>query len=322
MGYRKIASLVAALMCLSVVTDAKAEEFLSIGTGGITGVYYAVGGSICRLVNKETKDHGIRCSTESTGGSVYNVNTIRSGDMGIAIIQSDVQYLAHNGLGRFEKDGAFEGLRAVFAVHPEMVTLIARKDKNISNVEDLVGKRVNIGNPGSGTEAVWNAMWTTLGHSNDDLALAAQMKSSEGPAALCDDKVDVINWVAGHPLTGAQEAANSCEVNFVEVSGEKIDALVAENAYFNKAEIPGGLYKGTDNPTPTFGVGAVFVSSTNISADTIYEITKAVFENLDAFRKLHPALALLTPEDMINNAKSSPFHEGAIRYYKEAGLME
>jgi len=321
MALKKIILGMAVIGCATTLSTANAGEFITLGTGGVTGVYYPVGGAICRLVNKNKDQHGVRCTVESTGGSVYNVNTIRSGELDVAIAQSDVQWLAHNGKGKFEKAGPFKGLRSVFAVHPEAVTIMARKDANIRHIKDLVGKRVNIGNPGSGTEAIWSVMWDALGKTNKDLALAAQMKSSETPAALCDNKIDAINWVAGHPFAGASEASNTCDVIMVEVSGPKIDALVKDNAYFRYADIPGSLYKGSPKATKTFGVGAVFVTSTQTPSKTVYELTKAVFENFDAFKKLHPALSHLTKKEMISNAMSSPLHEGAIKYYKEVGLM-
>ena len=321
MRLKKLAVGLAAFGLLATASVSHAAEFITLGTGGVTGVYYPVGGAICRLLNKDAKEHGLRCRVESTGGSVYNINTIRAGELDVAIAQSDVQWLSYNGKGRFEKSGPFKELRSIFAVHPEAVTIIARKDANVSHVDDLVGKRVNIGNPGSGTEAIWSVMWEALGKSNDDLGLVSQMKSSETPAALCDNKVDAVNWVAGHPLAGAKEASTTCDVVMVEVSGPKIDKLVKDNAYFRYATIPAGMYQGTPNATKTFGVGAVFVTSTKTPVETVYHLTKAIFENFDDFKRLHPALARLTKKEMIENAMSSPLHEGAIKYYKEKGLM-
>ncbi|WNJ98557.1 TAXI family TRAP transporter solute-binding subunit [Thalassospiraceae bacterium LMO-JJ14] len=315
------AAMFLAISSAAAVSPVKAAEFITLGTGGVTGAYYGVGGAICRLVNKDRKTHGVRCSVESTGGSVYNVNTIRAGEMDVAIAQSDVQWLAYKGVGKFKESGPFKELRSIFAVHPEAVTIIARKEANIKHVDDLVGKRVNIGDPGSGTLAVWETMWPALGHSNDDLKMAAQLKSAETPAALCDDKIDAINWVAGHPFAGMIEASSNCGAVLAEVSGPKIDALVASKPYFRYATIPGGLYKGTPNDVKSFGVGAVFISSTKSSPDTVYQLVKAVFENFDAFKGLHPALATLKKEEMIENAKATPFHEGAVRYFKENGLM-
>ncbi len=298
-------------------------SFITIGTGGVTGVYYPTGGAICRLVNKGRKKHGVRCSVESTGGSVYNINAIRSGELDMGVAQSDWQYHAYNGTGKesFKEQGPFKELRAVFSVHPEPISIIARKDANIKNVDDLVGKRVNIGNPGSGTEATWNVMWKAMGHTNKDLKLAAQMKSSETPGALCDNKIDAFFWLVGNPAALNKEATTTCDANFVNVSGPAVDKLVKENPFYAKTVIPGGMYRGNPDDIPTFGVGATFVSSSKVPAETVYQVVKSVFDNLDDFKKLHPAFAHLKAEEMISNALSAPLHAGAVKYYKERGWM-
>ncbi|MCH9011543.1 MAG: TAXI family TRAP transporter solute-binding subunit [Proteobacteria bacterium] len=312
-----------AYMAAPVQQAAAQQQFITIGTGGITGVYYPTGGAICRLVNKGRKEHGVRCSVESTGGSVYNINTIRAGELDMGVVQSDWQYHSYHGTGKksFIEAGPFTELRAVFAVHAEPVTIIARADAGIKTVQDLVDKRVNIGNPGSGTEATWNVMWSAMGHTNDDLKLAAQMKSAETPGALCDNKIDALFWLVGHPNGLSKEATTTCDAVMVEVSGPTIDKLVADNAYYFHATIPAGMYKGSPNDTPTFGVGATFVSSTATPENTVYEVVRAVFENFDSFRKLHPAFKNLKESEMISNGLSAPLHDGAIKYYKERGWM-
>jgi TRAP transporter TAXI family solute receptor len=299
------------------------QKIITIGTGGITGVYYSTGGAICHLVNKGRKDHGVRCSVESTGGSVYNINTIRAGELDMGVAQSDVQYHAYNGTGKdsFIKAGPFKDLRAVFSVHAEPVTIIARADAGIKTVQDLVGKRVNIGNPGSGSEATWNVMWKAMGHTNDDLKLAAQMKPAETPGALCDNKIDALFYPVGHPNSLSKEATTICDAVIVAVSGPVIDKLVADNAYYFKENIPGGMYGGNPNDTASFAIGATFVSSTATSENTVYQVVKAVFENIDSFKKLHPAFGNLKESNMIVNGLSAPLHDGAIKYYKERGWM-
>ena len=321
-------SLVAAAAILGAslaVSGAQAQQkFVTIGTGGVTGVYYPTGQSICRMVNKTRKSHGIRCSAESTGGSVYNINTIRAGELDMGVAQSDWQYHAYNGTGKdsFKKAGPFKELRAVFSVHPEPVSIATRKDANIKTVDDLVGKRVNIGNPGSGTEATWNVMWNAMGKTNDDLKLAAQMKSSETPSALCDNKIDAFFWLVGNPSALNKEAATTCDVVFATVDNAAIAKLVADNPFYRYATIPGGMYRGNDADIRTFGVGATFVSSSKVPTDTMYQVVKAVFENFDQFKKLHPAFGVLKKEEMVKDALSAPLHDGAAKYYKEAGLIK
>lgn len=296
------------------------ESFISIGTGGVTGVYYPTGGAICRLVNKDRKDHGIRCSAESTGGSIYNINTIRAGELEFGVAQSDWQYHAYHGTSKFEDQGKFEDLRAVFSVHPEPVTIIARGDAGVTNVTDLKGKRVNIGNPGSGTRGTWEVMEAALGWSRDDLKLAAEMKSAETAQAVCDGKIDAYFWLVGHPSALTQESLATCDAVLVNATGDAIDKLVADNPYYRTATIPAGMYG--DNPDiSTFGVGATFVSSASVSDEVVYTVVKAVFENFDQFKALHPAFANLKEEEMIKDGLSAPLHDGAVKYYKERGWM-
>ena len=300
---------------------AQDQQFVSIGTGGVTGVYYPTGGAICRLVNKNRKEHGIRCSVESTGGSVYNLNTIRAGELEFGVAQSDWQYHAYNGTSKFEDQGAYEGLRAVFSVHPEPFTVVARADAGISNFQDLKGKRVNVGNPGSGQRGTMEVLMEALGWSMDDFSLAAELKSAEQSQALCDNQIDAMVFTVGHPSGSIQEASTACDSVLVNVTGPEVDQLVADNPYYRKATIPGGMYRGTDEDVQTFGVGATLVSSADVPENVGYEGVKAVFENFDDFKNLHPAFANLKQEEMIKDGLSAPLHPGAEKYYKEQGWM-
>ncbi len=310
----------AAMVGLAVSANAADQQFVSIGTGGVTGVYYPTGGAICRLVNKDRKEHGIRCSAESTGGSIYNINTIRAGELEFGVAQSDWQYHAYNGTSKFKDNGKFEKLRAVFSVHPEPVTVIARDDSGINNISDAKGKRLNIGNPGSGTLGTWEVMEAALGWKRTDLALAAGMKSAETGAAMCDGKIDAYFWLVGHPSALTQESLASCASHLVDVTGPEIDKLIADRPYYRNATIPAGMYNN-DKDIKTFGVGATFVTSSDVPEEVVYQVVKAVFENLDQFKKLHPAFANLKAEEMIKDGLSAPLHDGAMKYYKEKGMM-
>ena len=314
------AALVATLG-LGSTSAAIANSFITIGTGGVTGVYYPTGGAICRLVNKGRKEHGIRCSVESTGGSVYNLNTIRAGELDMGVAQSDWQYHAYHGTDKFAEQGPNKDLRAVFSVHAEPFTVVARKDSGIKTFDDLKGKRVNIGNPGSGQRGTMEVVMNSKGWTNDDFTLVSELKAAEQSQALCDNKIDAMVYVVGHPNGSIKEATTSCDTVLVPVDGPVIDKLVADNPYYRKAVIPGGMYSGTDQDVPTFGVGATFVSSTNTPGDTVYQVVKAVFENFDDFRRLHPAFENLEKAQMIKDGLSAPLHDGAAKYYKEAGLM-
>ncbi|ETA50826.1 TAXI family TRAP transporter solute-binding subunit [Ponticoccus alexandrii] len=312
----------AAVAGLAFGGAAQAQEFISIGTGGVTGVYYPTGGAICRLVNKDRKEHGIRCAVESTGGSVYNINTIKAGELEFGVAQSDWQYHAYNGSSQFEGDAAFPDLRAVFSVHPEPFTLLARADAGVEKFEDLAGKRVNVGNPGSGQRATMEVVMEAFGIGMDDLALATEYKGSEMAQQLCDGNIDAMIYTVGHPAAAIQEATTTCDVKLIDVVGEPIDKLVADNPYYRVATIPGGMYEGNDEDTTTFGVGATFVTSASVPEDTVYVVAKAVMENISDFQQLHPAFADLKPEEMVKDGLSAPLHPGAEKAYKELGLME
>ena len=300
---------------------ASAQEFITIGTGGVTGVYYPTGGAICRLVNKSRKEHGIRCSVESTGGSVYNLNTIRAGELDMGVAQSDWQFHAYHGSSKFKGAGANKDLRAVFSVHPEPFTVVARSDSGINNFDDIKGKRVNIGNPGSGQRGTMEVLMEAKGWTTDDFSLTSELKASEQASALCDNKIDVMIYTVGHPSGAIKEATTSCDSVLVNVSGPSVDMLIGDNSYYRSATIPGGMYRGNNQDTMTFGVGATFVSSANVPEKVVYQVVKAVFENFDTFRKLHPAFAHLKKEQMVKDGMSAPLHPGAVKYYKEAGLL-
>ncbi|UAW99556.1 TAXI family TRAP transporter solute-binding subunit [Halopseudomonas nanhaiensis] len=297
------------------------EKFVTIGTGGQTGVYYVVGQSVCRLLNRNTNEHNIRCNAPSSGGSVANVNAIRGGEMDMGVVQSDIQYKAYKGVENFEDAGEFEGMRALFALHGEPLTVVARRDANISTVKDLKGKRVNIGNPGSGQRDTMDVVMDALGWTRDDFGMVSELDAAEQAAALGDNNVDAMVYVAGHPNGSIQEATTTVDAVMVSVAGEEIDKLIEDRPYYAKATIPGGLYRGNDKDVETFGVRATLVASTDVSEDVAYETVKAVFENFDRFKRLHPAFATLEPEQMIKEGLSVPLHDGAVRYYKERGWM-
>jgi TRAP transporter TAXI family solute receptor len=298
------------------------QKFITIGTGGVTGVYYAAGGAICRLVNKDRAKHNIRCSVESTGGSVFNINTIKAGELDMGVAQSDVHFNAAKGVAQFKDSGPFKELRAVFALHPEPVTVVARKEANIKSFAEFKGKRFNVGNPGSGTRASLEELIGAMGWKLSDFALASELKADEHGSALCDGKIDGFFYLVGHPSANIQDPTTVCGAKLVSVTGPAVDKLVKEKPYYAKATIPAGLYPNNDQAIQTYGVLATFVSSSKVPAATIYAVVKGVFDNFDEFKKLHPALANLDPKNMIKDGLSAPLHDGAVKYYKEKGWVK
>lgn len=321
---KKLTALAAALALAGSLgaTPAQAQQkFVTIGTGGVTGVYYAAGGAICRLMNKDRAKHGIRCSVESTGASVYNINTIRAGELDFGVAQSDTQFNAIKGLAQFKDGGPMPELRAVFALHAEPLTVVARKDAGVTKFEDLKGKRFNVGNPGSGTRATIDMLLAASAMKTSDFSLTSELKPDEHGAALCDNKIDAFSFVVGHPAANIQDPTTTCGAKLVSITGPAVDKLLKEYPYYAAATIPGGMYASNPDPVQTFGVVASFVTSSKVADDVVYTMVKAVFDNFEEFKKLHPAFANLEPQHMVKDGLSAPLHDGAVKYYKEKGWM-
>ncbi len=312
------AILAAAAYAAGPISAVAAE--ITIGTGSPSGVYYQVGKAICRLVNAGSQQHGVTCRSISTPGSISNLKDIRDGDLQVAVVQSDWQFHASKGSGPFADAGADNDLRALFSVHGEPFTVVARRDSGILTFDDLKGMRVNIGNPGSGQRATMETVMAAKGWDKSVFALANELPASQQSLALCHDRVQAMVYTVGHPNASVAQAAGLCDARIVEVSGPDIDKLVAENPYYAYTEVPGGIYPGNPEPVVTFGVKATVVTSAKLDRATVYAVVKAVFDNLKNMKKMHPAFGSLQPEDMISDGLSAPLHEGASRYFSEKGL--
>ena len=316
-------ALIFGMVCLMGAAQAK-TTFVTIGTGGITGVYYPTGGAIAKMVNMKRQEYGIRATVESTGGSVFNVNAVMAGDLEFGIVQSDRQYQAVNGLEDWKDKGPQKDLRAVFSIHPESITLCATVDSGIKTITDLKGKRVNIGNPGSGQLQNSIDALTAIGLDYEKDIIAENVKAAEAPGLLQDGRLDAFFYTVGHPTGAFKEATSGrTKVRFIPVDGPGIDALIKEKPYYAKSFVPVALYPNAENDkdVPTFGVKATFVTSIKVPEEVVYAITKEVFDNFEEFKKLHPAYEVLTKENMLEGL-SAPLHPGAEKYFKEAGLIK
>ena len=295
--------------------------FVTIGTGGITGVYYPTGGAIAKMVNNKRDEYNIRCTVESTGGSVFNVNAVMAGDLEFGVVQSDRQYQAVKGMAEWQEKGPQSDLRAVFSIHPESVTLAAAVDAGIEDIRDLKGKRVNIGNPGSGQRQNSIDALEAVGIDYTTDLDAESVKAAEAPGLLQDGRIDAFFYTVGHPSGAFKEAtAGTRKVRFVPITG--IDDLLAKYPYYAKSFVPVKEYPGAVNESDvdTFGVKATLVTSAKVPENVVYAITKEVFENFEEFKGLHPAYKVLTKQNMLEGL-SAEIHPGAMKYYKEAGLM-
>lgn len=313
--------IIALALAGSLTMPLMAAEFVTIGTGAVTGTYYPTGGAICQMVNKNKKETNIRCSVESTGGSVYNVNTIKAGELDFGIAQSDTVYQAFKGEGKFEGAAAVPELRSVMAIYPELLALVVSQKSGIKTVTDLKGKKINLDSPGSGTRMTADLVFEAFGMKASDLALANELKVSEGPTLLQDNHIDGYFFVAGHPTANIKDAANSLDISIVPIDGAGIDALLKKYPYYAKGIISGSFYKGVPNDVPSIGVKAVLVSSAKVKDETVYQITKTILDNFDKFKELHPAYKTITKQSLLEGL-SAPQHPGAIRAFKEAGLLQ
>jgi TRAP transporter TAXI family solute receptor len=317
----RLALLLAGFFAFSIRPGPAAAELdIVVGTGSILGVYFQVGRGICGLVNQKVED--VKCSAVPTAGSLFNMDSVRDYAFEVGIVQSDVQYKAYKRTGGLEfVDVGYENIRSLFSVHGEPFTLVARHDSGIRSLTDLEGRRVNLGNPGSGQRATMQVVMEAMGWTPKNFALAGELPASQQSLALCHGQIEAMVYVVGHPNKSITKATNLCDALIVRVEGPQIDQLVARNPYYSYVTIPGGIYKGNDAPVRTFGVRATVVVAEDMDDDMAYAIVKAVFDNLDKFRRMYPAFAQLEPKRMVREGLTAPLHEGALRYYREKGLM-
>lgn len=297
------------------------RSFVAIGTGAVTGVYYPTGQALAQMINQKEAEYGVRASVESTGGSVFNVNAIVSGDLDFGVVQSDRQYQAYHGLREWETAGPQESLRSLFSLHAESVTLVASVESGINSLEQIKGKRVNIGNPGSGQRGNSLDVLRAANINHEADFQAESLTASEAPNMLQDGRLDAFFYTVGHPSGAITEASSgNRKVRIIPIVN--MEALLASAPYYAPATINHELYPGLENeaPIPSIGVKATFVTDARVSDEIVYALTKEVFENLEQFKSLHPAFAELTPADMLQ-ALSAPVHPGALRYYVEADLI-
>ena len=333
---KKIISIISAILVTlafssPITSVANSAEFFTIGTGGPTGVYFQTGNAICKMLHKSaiSAEHGrkkgtakaYRCTAPSTGGSNYNIGQIKAGEFQFGVAQSDWQFHAYNGSSKWEGK-KFGDLRAVFSVHNEPFQIWARKKAKVKDFKGLKGKVVNIGNPGSGQRGTMEELMKAMSADMSMFKGTTELTSSQQVKALCDGKIDAFGYSVGFP-NGAMEEAATCAAKAmpINLTGGPVQGLIDGADYYAKAVIPKGTYTGQKKDVTTFGVKATFVTGANVSEELVYLVTKAVMENFDDFKKQHPAFAFLEKKNMIKDGLSAPLHPGAVKYYKEAGLM-
>jgi TRAP transporter TAXI family solute receptor len=312
-----VSSFLAGASTPAVAAD---QSFITIGTGGVTGVYYPSGGATCKIVNLGRAEHGVRCSVETTLGSIDNLEKLRSGEIDFGYVQSDWQFHAYNGTSRFEEIGAFEDLRSVYSLHAEVATIVVREQSPFLTFDDLKGARINIGGKGSGSAASWNAVSNRLGWTEADQSGLSGLKTSELADALCSGTIDGFFELIGQPAALIEETQAKCDIRIIGIEGEAVDALLREMPYFMHASIPAGRY-GLAEPVSSFGVLATFVTSARMPDAIVRTLVQAVFDNFDSFKPLHPAFAELETGDLIGYKMTAPLHPGALTFFEEKGLV-
>jgi len=290
---------------------------ITIGTGSTSGVYYPVGKAICKFINQRQDKHGIHCSVAITSGSVDNINRLRDGTIDFAIAQSDVQFYATKGYGPFQGKGPYSGLNAVLSLHPESFTVLARATAGIRTFDDLKGKRVNIGPPGSGQRTGVDLMMHAKGWTEKDFALTSELSPAEQSSALCGGDVDAVVFTVGHPNASIKETAQMCDTVLVQVFGPAVKLLTEKFPYFTPVTIPGKMYPGSPLDTKTFGVTATLVTDSKVPDKVVYTLIEGLFNNFTDFKFSAAALFSLQPNDMSKSGLTAPMHAGADKYFQE-----
>jgi len=321
-GRRRGLALAAALAVVSGPsiegsTASGAElKTIVIGAGGVTGVYYPASGAICRLINERRHENGLFCVVEASNGSVENIEKIASNDFQFAVVQSDVAADAVKGAGRWAVGNPVE-LRAVVGLYPEAVTIIARENAGIAGLDDLRGKRVGIGNAGSGARASWGAVERALGWKRSDIR-AVEVASADQGQALCDGRIDAFVWFAGHPSASVEETLASCDALILNLPAEAIRFLLQENPEYRRITIPANTYPGQERAVESLGSLALLVTGADEDPEIVAQVVETLVADVDVLRSLHPALAE-TSVDTFAETGSVPPHPGAIRGLGSAG---
>lgn len=304
------------------------KQIISLGTGGVTGVYYPTGGGICRVLNKFRATHGIRCVLEATNGSVSNISRVLNKSLDIGIAQSNWIYHSYNEvlqqrstLLKLNKAQKSKSLRTLLVLYPEYFTVIVPKNSSIKQFDDIKGKRISLGTIGSSLRATMGDLLVKKGWKKEDFAQVLSLGAAEQASALCEGKIDVMIYTVGHPSGAAREATQDCESRLIPMQGGAVEQLLQENSYYRWAKIPGAIYRGNIKSIPTFGVNATLFTSEELSEEVAYSLVKTIVEQLEEFRGLHPAFSRLDPEQMVKGPFAAPLHKGAVRYFQEVGLI-
>jgi hypothetical protein len=315
---RLLAGILAALLIAAPAGARAQQAFVSVGSGASMGVYYKVAKAICAIVNRDVPSSVVRCSPEATPGSIYNLQRLATGELDLAIVQSDLQNEAF--VGEAPPNGVpMPELRSVLSLHGELLTVVAPERAGITGVADFTGKRVNVGPLGSGTRATWNLLSDSMGWTGTSGPRASGLRLDSTTSSLCDGGLDANVMLVGHPSGFVRQQLEACPSRLVPLEGADIDRYLAAHPSVHRGVIDGSLYGGRPD-TPTIGVTATLVTTAAADPRVIYAIVKAILDDLQGFKAMDPALAALDPSDMARKGLTAPMHPGAAKALQEAGL--
>ncbi|HXP95847.1 MAG TPA: TAXI family TRAP transporter solute-binding subunit [Telmatospirillum sp.] len=319
---RRFGTLVVLVVLWSLgplAAEADEGRLLTVESGDISGMFYPEAGAICRLVNKDRSRHGLRCVVEPTAGSVANLAALRNGDGQLAIVQSRILAQAVNGDGAFAKD-PFSDLRALTSLHGETLVVLVNPAAKIRTVANLKGKRLTLGYSGSFQRLMADSFLTAEGIATQDLAAALEMDMQKVSESMCRNEIDAAIFTGLHPINEVQDAIDDCGATLLTLKDAALEAYLKANPAFVRQSIPADTYAGLHDKIYSFGVTAVLVATSKLSADDGYAVVKAIFDGLPALKSMHPHLGELDKKQMAHDALVAPLHDGALRYYMESGL--
>ena len=295
------------------------KKFLNIATGGTAGTYYPIGGAMAEILNNNIQ--GMNASAQSTGATVANINMLKEGSVDLAIVQNDITYYAANGIEMF-KDKKVDNLKGIATLYPETCQIVTLESTGIKSIADLKGKRVAVGAMGSGAEANARQILEAYGITYDDID-EQFLSFSEAASALKDGNVDAAFVTAGYPTAAVQDIASQNKVRLLPIEADKADALIAKYPFYTKVVIPAGTYAGFEEEVPGISVMAMLVCTDKVDEQLGYDITKALFSNLDRIKAAHSVGKLITKEGAMEgmpiqmNAGAEKFFKGQAQKYSE-----
>lgn len=303
-------------------TPGNKNTHLFLGTGSVQGVYFPIGGVICRLLNRHKSKHRIRCSLESTGGSVYNLKELRAGNFDLVFAQSDWQFHAYHGSSTFEKEGANQDLRAVFALEADPIVLLVKKPSEIQRFDDLAERTVSFGYTRSLQHRIMDDLLEVKNWTHENFREVRPMSDTKQIKQLCEEQIEAALVLSSSLNDHLATLGEDCQVRMVSISGKEVKEVIQTHPYYRTGKILKSMHPGMEADLISFGIGATFVASESTSPKAIYHVVKEVVENFRDFKSLHPSLAALDKDELSHAGISIPLHPGAVRYYKEARLLK